>query len=377
MVAKKDMDVEYKERGVDLEWDAFVDKTGGDIHQTSLWSEYEYNSKNWRGYRFIVKNENNIVAGCQISIITIRFLGQIGYVQMGPCVNEKSSDTINIVIDELKKFSRKNRLLYLIIAPNFKDADIVPHLELKKFIVKKQSLPPAPRLDATLLLDLALSEDALLAQMKSMRKRNIRKGLTMPVQFKEGSRKDLKTFYDLSVITANRHKAAPGISTLEGLYMIWDLMSPYGCIYLHEGVVEGETVCGALSFAFGNTFQYTYWGWNCKYNDYYISDVFQWNLIRYAKEKGYKYYDFVQLDLECVKAISSKSDVPDSIKQKNFYGPTLFKMQFGGSIVTYPSIYAYFPNRMKFFLIHKIAGSILARINLKSVINFIYGLSRR
>ncbi|MDR2926624.1 MAG: peptidoglycan bridge formation glycyltransferase FemA/FemB family protein [Cytophagaceae bacterium] len=377
MVSVENMTVEYRNSGVDSEWDAFAGETNGDIRQTSLWGEYEFFSKGWTVCRFVVKKENNIIAGCQISIITIRFLGRIGYIQMGPCMKEKSPDTIGFIIDELKNFARKNKLLYLIIAPNYPETDIVQHLESNNFVVKKAVLPPTPKLEATLLLNLTLTEDELLKQMKKGRKQNIRKGLEMPVEFKKGEREDLETCFNLLEATAKRYNSYPEINTLDRLYKLWDLMRPHEWIDLHLGIVDGETVCCTISYAFGNTFQCSYWGWNGKYANYNISDVFDWCLIRYAKEKGYKYYDLVQLNLECANAISSNDDVPDAIKQKHFYGPTLYKMRFGGSVVTYPKIYAYYVNRLKYFFIHKVAGFMIEHLNTGFIVGFFYRLSRK
>ena len=352
------------------EWDAFVDSSNGGICQTSLWAAYKKTS-GWLSFRFYIKKGNDIIAGCQISIITIRFLGKIGYIQLGACIKEKTPEIINLVIAEIKKFAHKNKLLYICIAPNHTDIDIISYLESEKFTPQKDGFPPDLKIKATLLLDLTPSVDDILSQMKSSKRKHIRKGLKNDILFREGTREDLSVFFDLSVFTAKKYSSDPPFKTLEDLYYIWDLLSPNKWIHLHLGIVEGKVICADISYSIGNTFQATNWGWNNEYGNYNITEVFHWKLIQWAKEKGYKYFDFVQVDMKSVKVILSNEN-DDSIKSGKFYGPTLFKMQFGGSVVEYPKVYNYFPGKFKQFLLHRIIGNIMGWIDLNSIIGLIY-----
>ena len=80
-VEKPDIKIEYFTDKIDSTWDVFVGEINGDIYQTSSWADYAKNHKCWLNHRFCIKKGNDIIAGCQINIIAIRFLGKIGYMQ--------------------------------------------------------------------------------------------------------------------------------------------------------------------------------------------------------------------------------------------------------------------------------------------------------
>ena len=370
-IKKPDIQIEYFTDKVDNDWDSFVNEINGEIHQTSLWAEYVKFSKGWHNHRIVLKRGNDIIAGSQIKIINVRFLGKIGYIQFGPYIKEKTPEIITMMIDEIKNVARKNRFVYLTVAPNYLDNDIVPYLEAANFKIKKSELYPRMKINATLLLDLTPPADDLLNQMGSLRRKNINRGLKKDIQFVEGTRNDLEIFFELSNFTAKKYGSYPEIHRLEDLYKIWDLLSPNKWVHLHLGVVEGKTSCASLSFSIGDTFQGRFWGWNGENSNYCITEVFQWKIILFAKEKGYKYFDFVQLDLECAKAIS-EDKIDDAIKSRRFYGPTWFKMQYGGFVVEYPKVYSYFPNKIKKIIVCDIIVNLMGRVNLNGIIKFIY-----
>ena len=70
-------------------------------------------------------------------------------------------------------------------------------------------------------------------------------------------------------------------------------------------------------------------------------------MIRWAKENGFHYYDFCEIDFEVAEAFLSSDPIPENIKASYFYGPTMFKLQFGGHIVSYPDSYVFYSDKMK------------------------------
>ena len=354
------MNIEYNYDKICNEWDGFVNKIKGDVLQTSAWGNYEFIYHNWRPVRFFVKSENTIIAGCQIFIINDFIFGNVGLILAGPCFINKTSELMVLVVKELKKTISVFNLSYLMIQPNYKEHDLIPFLESEEFKPKISYLPPfiyhsvSPY---TLFLDLNLSNENLLKQMNENRRRGIKKGLKSPFKVKLGHREDLKTFYDLYNYTVTRQNYTnpttgkvismlPIISSDEFEYM-WNELYPFGWIKLFLGTVEDETICGALTFPFGNTFQYQLWGWNGKYSEYKISDVMQWEMIQWAKNNGFQIYDFCEIDNDIAKVIRSGEPIPDSFKEKFFYGPTVFKLQFGGNIIEYPKMYACYSEKLK------------------------------
>jgi len=358
------MEIEYCHEKNNPLWDDFVQEIDGEVVQTSLWANYEYKYYKINAVRFFVKDQGTIVAGCQISILNDELFGNIGLVRLGPCFNTKTPELMKLVVSELKNSIQILNLSFLLVYPNYNEHDLNPFLENEKFEKKfsNRAHPPYKLFqisDATLFLDLSLSTEDILKQMRRMRRRGIKKGLDSPVKIKHGERDDLKTFYDLYIFTVRSHKYIdpithektvdrfPVIESYQELCQMWDELSPKGWVKLFLGTVEDEIICGVLVFPFGKIFRNEFWGWNLKYPEYHISDAIHWEMIQWAKTNGFHYFDFVQINISVADAFYSNEPMPDSLKALNFYGPTIFKLEFGGSIIKYPGEYICYSNKMK------------------------------
>ena len=356
-----DFVIKYCYERINPQWDAFIHEVNGELLQTSAWANYELKYFGWRAVRFYFKNEGTIVAGCQITVISDDLWGNIGLVRSGPCFKIMTHELMRLVVIEMKKSVQILNLTYLMVTPDYNEHDLVPFLESEKFESKFPNLPPyriTSTKEATLVLDLNLSTDELLHQMKSMRQRGIKKGLKSPFQVRLGGRDDLKVYYDLYHFTATRHKYTDPITNKtvsfyptkeshDEICKIWDELSPHGWVKLFLGTVEEEIICGALVFTFGKTFRYANWGWNLKYADYHISDAIQWEMIQWAKNNNFLYYDFCQIDRRIADAYLSKEPVNETLKKHFIYGPTIYKLNFGGNMIKYPCSFVCYSDKMK------------------------------
>ena len=355
MVENNIYTIEYCNKTINEEWDKFVSENDGDIAQTSAWADYEMRFKGQTSKRFLIKEGNEIVAGCQIKIINYRFIGSIGNINRGPCVKRNTPEIHKLIVEGIKKITKEQKLLYTVISPNYYEDEFASFLSIKTFYKKPIEIPPYSNryLKSTLLIDLSSSVEDLFDQMKKGRKKCIRKGLKSPIEVVVGGRDDLETFYELVLATNKRFNTTnPLVTSLEDVHTQWDLLSPNKWITLHLGKVNGEIICASLTYSFGKTFRNYHWGWNGEYSEYNVSDVIDWNTIQWAKENGFKYYDFVQVDYESAQVIQSGEPIPDSIKQRELFGATYYKMQFGGFLKNYPDSYVYYPNKLKYFLVH-------------------------
>ena len=358
-----EFEIEYCYEKNSPKWDAFVEEICGDVLQTSAWANKELKYHKWRSVRFYVNVGKTLVAGCQITIINDLLFRNIGLVNTGPCFKIKTPVLMDLVVKELKKSVQTLNLSYLIVQPNYNEHDLIPFLENEKFESKIHNFPPFKYISPephTLFLDLSLSSDELLKQMNENRRRGIKKALKSPFQVKLGGREDLKTFYDLYQFTVSRHSYTHPITqktvvwtpaiAYEELYHIWDELSSRGWVKLFLGLVENEVICVALTNPFGKTFQYQHWGWNGKYSEYHVSDAMQWEMIQWAKTNGFRYYDFCEIEKDIFDAIRSDEPIPEELKKRVFFGPTMFKMQFGGNIISYPDVYVYYSDKVKHLL---------------------------
>ena len=70
-------------------------------------------------------------------------------------------------------------------------------------------------------------------------------------------------------------------------------------------------------------------------------------MIQWAKTNGFQYYDFCEIDYEVAEAYRSSDEIPDDLKARMFYGPTIFKLHFGGNITKRSDIYVLYSDKMK------------------------------
>jgi lipid II:glycine glycyltransferase (peptidoglycan interpeptide bridge formation enzyme) len=246
---------------------------------------------------------------------------------------------------QLKSFLRKNRFLLVgVTIPYFNDYYII---ELKKSGLVKNpfEIPPTVVVQATLIIDLKKSKDELWADINPGRRRNIKKGLKQKFVFREGTRKELKTFHDLLLMMCERRKSTPTHNDVEFFYRLWDNMAPQGWFKLFLLEYESKPVCALVGFTIGDTFRYWKWGWSGEYPELNFSSVLIWKTIDWAKENGFSAFDLMQVDLNVAKAVKDRKELTRSLKERSFAGPTQFKVRFGGEIET-TQIYLLFRNKI-------------------------------
>jgi lipid II:glycine glycyltransferase (peptidoglycan interpeptide bridge formation enzyme) len=361
---------------VNREWDIFVSGiSGANYEQTAAWASIcnELRASN-DSFRIILRSGSSIIAGAQVLIREYRFGLKMGYISQGPCLAKNSPEVTSILIEEFKKVVKVEKLMYLSIDVLIKQNHLVKPLKDKGFIKPAKDLPPGFGIDCTSLIDLSKSEVQLFSSLHSARKRNIKTGLKFDYEVKEGNRGDVSIFFDLMMQACRRRKTKPVVTNIKYFYLLWDQLHQHGWLKLHFAIVEGVPVCAALCFTFGDTFRYDLWGWNGEYSKEKISETFLWKNLLWAKELGFKYYDCVMLDPKVVIALQSDKPVPEKIKKKEFYGPTHFKMRWGGEIVFYPGVHTYFRNVFFMVILNTVYKTILSGTSQKMIKKMMTGL---
>ncbi len=172
----------------------------------------------------------------------------------------------------------------------------------------------------TLLLDLMKSEEQLLAQMHEKTRYNIRVGERHGIVVDTGT---IEEFLTLMHETSARDKfrAHPDAYYRK---MLGDHGDPDLKIFLRVARAEGKPLAAAIVCDFGD--RRTYLHGASRYEDRAMMApyVLQWELIKEAKAKGMRAYDFWGI------ASSESSHDP-------LFGVTRFKRGFGGEVLRYPS----------------------------------------
>ena len=148
----------------DPEWDLFLSRRhGGVLEQTCLWAKAKA-VYGWQVLRFIVKHQDEIVAGFQILKRRVLRFGHIGYISKGPILGEyvSKNELIPIVFEQIKKVARLNRIHILIVHPPENDDAVIQYLRSLDFNPTKL----VTVVKASLFIDLSQSLDDILQKMR-------------------------------------------------------------------------------------------------------------------------------------------------------------------------------------------------------------------
>jgi lipid II:glycine glycyltransferase (peptidoglycan interpeptide bridge formation enzyme) len=169
----------------------------------------------------------------------------------------------------------------------------------------------------------------------------------------------------------DRRHTEPTHKNVEFFYLLWDNMSPQGWFKLFLLEYESDVVCALVGFSVGDTFRYWKWGWSGEYPELNFSSVLIWKTIGWAKENGFRYFDFVQVDYDVALAMKEKKELTTELNNRSFSGPTQFKVRFGGELVSTPGVYVLFRNRMIKFVFLKLVVKLLNSKRVNKLVSFI------
>ena len=329
-----DYKIKLSYKAEEPDWDAFlVDAIGGHHLQTSLWGQLKAFS-GWRAARIIVTRGEQIVAGAQLLMRPLPLIGNVCYVPKGPLFTSNDPELRNLFIDKLQQMVKTHRIVYLIVQPPCNDEAFAHQLTKLRFQQSKNRL----FITATLLVDLTMDLDKILAQMRKKTRQHIRVGQRKGISVREGTESDLHTFHHLLGTAGKRLKFSPDPE--EYFRTLWRLFNPHGYVKLFLAEYKGEAVSALLTIPFGDTVLCKRIGWSGDHLKRYPNELLHWATIKWAKSKGYRSLDFEGVDLKVARTLLSGEPLPDETMK----GATFFKLGFGGRITLFPEAYDYIPN---------------------------------
>ncbi len=187
----------------------------------------------------------------------------------------------------------------------------------------------------TIVLDLAPSEEILLAQMKEKWRYNVRlasrKGVTVRVA---ETVEDVRGWYQLLQTTSERDRF--GIHTLDYYLRIWELFASRKEVRLLLAEYNGQLLAGIMVGLFAHQAIYLYGASSNEQRQLMPNYVLQWEAIRWAKQQGARLYDFW--------GIPETEDEDEAMA-----GVYRFKRGWGGRVVQFSGCYehVYRPLAMK------------------------------
>jgi lipid II:glycine glycyltransferase (peptidoglycan interpeptide bridge formation enzyme) len=263
-------------------WNEFVAALpNSPILQSWEWGEVKAAS-GWEPIRIAVTEGGQIRAAIQILKRSFLF-----YAPRGPVLDFKDEAALDFLLSEVRKLAKKHKAVALKIDPEVEENDpAVPILIKRGFIPQKKQVQPR----ATLYLDLTRSLDDLLASFEEKTRYNIRlsakKGVKVSrFQGIEG----VEIFHNIYQETARRDNFL--IHPRSYYQKIMEIMGPQQMARVFVAYLGDEPIAAVLVFCFGNRVWYMYGSSKSEHREVMPNHALHWEVIKWAKEKGYKLYD--------------------------------------------------------------------------------------
>ncbi len=169
----------------------------------------------------------------------------------------------------------------------------------------------------SLILELSLSEEEILAQMKPKGRYNIKVAQKNNISVEPSS--DVEAFHNLLKKTGTRDGF--GIHPMSYYQKMLEAMGSKAALLVAR--YEDRIIAGGIFVYLDQWGIYYYGASDHHYRKYMAPYLIQWEAIKEAKKRGCKKYDFLGV-------------APENSVNHAWSGVSQFKHKFGGAIVNYP-----------------------------------------
>jgi peptidoglycan pentaglycine glycine transferase (the first glycine) len=305
------------------QWDDFVaNAPSGHFLQSWGWGELKAHS-DWSPLRLALWRGDDIVAAASILRRTAARLplrvGHLAYIPKGPVIDWSDSLLCATFFSQLMAYLRKQGTIALRMEPGEENfaGDWVSKLQMHSVA------PVQPQ--RTIMLDLAPTEETLLAQMKEKWRYNVRlaarKGVTVRVAETSA---DVAAWYHLLQTTGERDQF--GIHSLNYYLDAWHIFAPHNQVRLLLAEYDGQLLAGIFVGLFARQAIYLYGASSNEQRQLMPNYLLQWEAIRWARQQGAHVYDFWGIPA---------TDAEDEAMA----GVYRFKRGWGGRIVQFSGCY--------------------------------------
>lgn len=327
--------VEYSQDLMNPAWDSFVaNQPFGQYEQSSKWAELK-SIYGWRPIRFSLIRGGEILGGAQILTRRLPLIGGIGYVTKGPLYASNEPALLEMLVHGLCASARKYRLQYLIVQPPDNADGISSHFVSSGFRTDTM----VDMVDATTVIDLRPDIEEIFRNMSKNNRRFIRHAERKGISVLEGSEEDIGTFFLLMLETCKRQGVAPNPPDAEFLHKLWRVFNPDGHAKLFLAAYRGEVISGVFAIPYGNVVRAWKLGWSGAHGDLKPNQLLFWEMIKWAKDQGYRYFDFVSVDRTAAEKVLEGAHF-----SRVATGHSFFKLMFGGQVRLLPTAYSYIYN---------------------------------
>ena len=305
--------------------DAAVRSPGGHVLQSSAWARIR-EQQGWRA-EFVRIGDPLPVA--LVLWRDVPAFGPLAYVPRGPIVG--SADDLARALDALAALARERRAVMLKVDPELTPDEAAGPLARAGY----RRGPDVQPVLATLVMDLAPDDDAIMAGLEKDTRWSVRQASKRGVEARTAGGDDgLRAFYELYRVTGER--AGFITRTYDYYRLVWRTLIDAGLATLRLAYVGDRAVAGSMTWRCGERDLYMYGATNDEGRKTFAAYALLWQSITEAKARGAAYFD-----LGGIPRDPSKKDDP-------MYGPYLFKKGFGGTMRTYVGAHDTAPSALRY-----------------------------
>jgi peptidoglycan pentaglycine glycine transferase (the first glycine) len=305
---------EIKDKNI---WEDFLTKCEEKTFLQS-WSWGEFNklqgNKIWR---FGIYYNNDLI-GVVLTNKLVARRGTFLSLPHGPVMKyeegSKKYEVLKFLLEELKKIAKEEKANFIRISPPWKKNEENEKI-FKNLNFKNSPLYLSPELMWE--LNISPSEEELLVGMRKTTRYLIRQAMKdKDIEISSSQKvEDLETFEKAYEDTVKRHHFVPySFKYLKNEFLSFQ---PDGKVLFFHGKYKGKVLYSALIIFWQDTAVYHHAATSLKYPKIPITYLAQWEIIKEAKRRGCKLYNFWGI-------------APENNPKHPWTGLSLFKKGFGG-----------------------------------------------
>ena len=320
------------------EYEAFIaSHPKGHFMQSRMWGDVK---NNWKWEGIICRDETGAIKGA-LSVLIRKvpiFPFTLMYGCRGPVCDMHDEKTVRELIDGAKKLAKKHRSYELKLDPDVlkEDTETVRILTDIGFTMTDsgknfEGIQPKFVFRNTIA---GMTEEEVLASISQKTRYNIRLAVKKGVEVKLCGKEMVPDFSRIMLETGLRDGFVT--RTPEYFAKMLDALGENARLYM--AFYEGKPVAGTLAIYYGDKVWYLYGASSNDYRNVMPNYLLQWEMIRWAVEKGCRIYDF--------RGVSG-----DLSEDNPLYGLYRFKKGFNGDFCEFIGEYDLILNKFMFFIV--------------------------
>ncbi|MGQ0716793.1 MAG: lipid II:glycine glycyltransferase FemX [Pseudonocardiales bacterium] len=309
-------------------WDLLVDRTPGtDVTQLSVWAGLRGRA-GFSPLYLLAYRGAELVGGAQILTRQVPALGGVGYLPYGPLVAPDvaaADDVRRTLVDALAVLGRR-RLRVLFVQPPEGAQDTSSELLRRGFRASSAGIAPEGSIRIDLTAELADIRSRFGKRLKSWTNRWESRG----VAIRAGDERDVPLLAELMATSAHHQGYTP--LPVDYMAALYRELAATGHAVLFVGEVNGTPVAADLMTGCGDMLRGRLSGFDRSSDAMRLSvpAAIRWEMIKWAKGQGYRWFDFGGLRPETLDALldgdgRSTDTLPTADQPKVTFGGTAFR----------------------------------------------------